>query len=516
MVDKSRADEVIEFCECCYLTGDFYGQRMKLFDWQIEVITEVYGTIEDDGLRKYKLAYLEIPKKNGKTEVVGTIGLYHLTCDAPGGEIYCCAADRLQASKIYQAAVSKIKQSKSLSKVLKIVDSLKKIINLQTRTFMQVLSAEAYTKHGLNPSVVLFDELHAQPNRELWDVMTFGSGSARKEPLTWVITTAGDDPDKRTIGYEIHDKACKIRDGEMINDTWFVKIFGITDGDDIYDESIWYKVNPSLGHTISIKTLREEAEDAKQSESSEKLFRWLRLNQWIALKATGWLPLSLFDKTVTDLKREDLKGERCFAGLDLSSTTDLTALVLLFPPSYNHAEYITIFEAWIPAEKMKEREKRDKVPFSSWVKNGFLHATDGEVVDYTHVEERIKTADEEFDLVMLGADPYNFEMLGQRLNDSSIETMVIPQTMVSLSPPMKEFEIMLKTGKMKHENNPVARWCFGNVRIAVDGNENIKPMKNKSIDRIDLTVAWINAVAVMINCGEQDMSDYVLSNNWSL
>ena len=516
MVDLKRADEVIEFLECCNLTGDFYGQQMKLLDWQKEIITAVYGTIKENGLRQYKTAYLEIPKKNGKTELVGTLGLYHLVCDSPGGEIYCCAADRLQASHTYKAAASKINQSRALSAILKVVDSEKKIINKKTGTFMQVLSSEAYTKHGLNPTIILFDELHAQPNRELWDKMTFGSSSSRKEPLLWVITTAGDDPDKRTIGFEIHETACKIRDKIIINDTWYVKIYGIQENDDIYNEDIWYKVNPSLGHTIQIETLRDEAAFAKQSEASEKLFRWLRLNEWVSLKAASWLPLSLFDKTVTDITRADLRGERCYGGLDLSSTTDLTALCLLFPPSYNHTEYIAVFEAWIPEVGMKERERRDKVPFSSWVKNDYLHATEGEVVDYNHVEERIETADEEFDLAMLGADPYNFEMLGQRLNKSGVNTMIIKQNMTSLSPPMKEFEIMLKTGQMKHEKNPVARWCFGNVRIAVDGNENIKPMKNKSIDRIDLLVAWVNAVATMLLCREQDLSGYFMSDNWSL
>src|SRR5690606_57846 len=176
------------------------------------------------------------------------------------------------------------------------------------------------------------DELHAQPNRDLWDVMTFGAGAARKEPLWWVITTAGDDPDRKSIGWEVHEYARKVRDGELDDPTWYVKIYAAPEDADIFDERVWYEANPSLGHTISIEKVRQEALQARNSEAAERLFRWLRLNQWVSLKQTSWLPLSLWDRTDGKWELAELVGKRCYVGLDLSSTTDLTAACFLFPP----------------------------------------------------------------------------------------------------------------------------------------------------------------------------------------
>jgi phage terminase large subunit-like protein len=493
--DKQRALEPIEFVQMLHAVDDFYGQPFQLLDWQYEVLWDVYGTINDNGYRQYRYAYLEIPKKNGKTSQSAAIALYHLVCDGPGGQIYCCAADRGQAELVYKAAIGMIEQEPEFEGILRVLDSRKEIKNLKTGTFMKVLSAEAYTKHGLNPTVVIFDELHAQPNRDLWDVMTFGAGAARKEPLWWVITTAGNDPDRTSIGWEIHEYARKVRDGELYDPTWYVKIYAADEDDDIFDEKTWFKANPSLGHTISIDAVRQEALAARNSEAAKRLFRWLRLNQWVSVKKTGWLPLTLWDQTNGKWALSELVGKKCYPGLDLSSTTDITAACYLFPPQEGIPDWRAIFEAWIPEDNMKERVERDKVPYDRWVDQKYLHATPGNVVDYDFVEARLISASKQYDIQTLGADPWNSRMLTQRLMRAGINVIEIPQDMKNLSPAMKTIERLLKTGRLTHEKNPVARWCFGNVVVAVDGNENIKPMKNKSKDRIDLTVALINAMA---------------------
>ena len=332
MVNKQRALEVIEFVQLLNLTDDFYGKPLVLQNWQHKIIWDVYGTVNKKGIRKYQYAYLEIPKKNGKTTLIAALGLYHLTMDAPGGQIYCCAADKEQASLSYNAMLQMIEQDEDLGELFRIVDSKKLIINRETGTFLRVLSAEAYTKHGINPTVVIFDELHAQPNRDLWDVMTFGAGAARKEPLWWIITTAGDDPDRKSIGWEQHEYARKVRDGELKDPCWYVKIYNAPEECNIFDEKIWYEVNPSLGVTIDIDKVRQEAISAKNDPAKEKLFRWLRLNQWVSLKRTGWLPLTLWDQTIGKWNMAELVGKYCYLGLDLSSTTDLTAVALLFHP----------------------------------------------------------------------------------------------------------------------------------------------------------------------------------------
>jgi phage terminase large subunit-like protein len=493
--DKQRALEPIEFIQMLKAVDDFYGQPFMLLDWQHDVLWDVYGTVNEKGYRQYRYAYLEIPKKNGKTSLIGGLSLYHLVCDPPGGQIYCCAADRSQAELVYKAATGMIEQDEILQSILVVRDSRKEIRNKETGTILKVLSAEAYTKHGINPTVVIFDELHAQPNRDLWDVMTFGAGAARKEPLWWVITTAGDDPDRKSIGWEVHEYARKVRDGELNDPTWYVKIYAADEDDDIFDEKTWYKANPSLGHTISIEAVRQEALAARNSEAAERLFRWLRLNQWVSLKRTGWLPLSLWDRTEGKWDLSELVGKRCYPGLDLSSTTDITAACYLFPPQEGFSDWRCIFEAWIPEDNMKERVQRDKVPYDRWVNQKYLYATPGDVVDYDFVEARLKAASKQYDIRALGTDPWNSRMLTQRLMKDGINVIEIQQNMRNMSPAMKMIEQLMKRGMMTHEKNPVARWCWGNIAIAVDGNENIKPMKNKSRDRIDLIVALINAMA---------------------
>ncbi len=509
-IDKERAMEVVEFIPMLKLVDDFYGQPFILQDWQHEVLWDVYGTVNENGYRQYRYAYLEIPKKNGKTTLIAGLGVYHLTCDPPQGQIYCCAADRNQASLVYKAAVAMIEQDPELSKILKITDSRKEILNIETGTLLKVLSAEAFSKHGINPTVVIFDELHAQPNRDLWDVMTFGAGATRKEPLWWVITTAGDDPDRKSIGWEVHEHALKIRDGELVDPTWYVKIYGANEDDDIFDEEVWYRVNPSLGHAIPIEMLRSEALAARNSEASERLFRWLRLNQWISTKRVGWQPLTLWDKTEGKWDLSELVGKKCYPGLDLSSTTDITAAVYLFPPQEGIPDWRFTHDAWIPEENMKERVLKDGVPYDRWVNNKYLHATPGDVVDYDFVEARILAADKQYDIHTLGTDPWNSRMLTQRLMRQGVDVVEIGQTMDHMSPAMKMIEQLMKRGLMSHEKNPLARWCWGNVVVAVDGNENIKPMKNKSKDRIDLTVALINAMATAMLFEEMslDVSEF--------
>ena len=525
MFEPKRAERAVQFVEMLKHGDDFYGQPFLLLPWQKDAVTTFYGTLRDDGSkrRKYQFLYLEIPKKNGKSELAAALGLYHLLADGvKNGEIYICAADRDNAGIIFSAAVSMIEQSKYLQKRLRIQRSIRQVVDPESKSKMKVLSAEAYSKHGYKPSCVIFDELHAQPNRDLWDIMTFGSGAARQQPVWIVLTTAGDDPDRRTIGWEIHEYARKVleyREGKedgLDDPTWLPYIYAVLEDADIYDEENWFRANPSLGYTIQLDTVRQEALKAKNSEGAERLFRWLRLNQWIALKSAGWLPLTLFDETVGTWSREDLRGQECYLGLDLSATTDLTALAVVFPPEEEGMDWRILFEAWIPEEKMRERMQRDKVPFETWVKKGYIHATPGDVVDYEAVKTRILELSEVYQVKVLGTDPWNSQMLTQELVKNGVDCVEITQNMKNMSPAMKFIERFLRKGWMTHENHPAARWCFGNVRVVSDGNENIKPMKNKSVDRIDIMVAWINGIAAALADMDMGLDEYVLSGEWSM
>lgn len=531
MFDREKAEFVCNFIECLkHVDGKWYGVPFSLLQWQRDAITEFYGTVKENSARKYQYLYLEIPKKNGKSEIAAALGLYHTFADGEmHGEVYVVAADKENASIIFNAAVGMLEQCKYLRKRATITMSQKVIRDNVTGTFMKVMSSEAYSKHGYKPSCVIFDELHAQPNRELWDILTFGSGSARFQPVWIVLTTAGDDPDRNSIGWEVHQKAYSILEyrkgntnGNYDNPVWLPIIYGIGSDDekidkiDIFDENVWYKCNPSLGETIDVDTLRQEALDAKQSEYSERLFRWLRLNQWISVKAVGWLPLKLFDKSQSE-RPENLIGMRCYGGLDLSSTTDLTAFVLVFPPQEGLEKWYVLFKAWITVEKMRERSRRDHVDFEKWVEDGYVEATEGDCIDFEFVEDDILEASKKYNLKLLGVDPYLSRMLTQQVMKEDINVVEIPQDMKNMSPAMKNIEKLLRKHQMEHEKNPCARWCFGNVKVAIDGNENQKPMKNKSNGRIDITVAWIIAMAAaIIEEGDGDISEHILSDDWSL
>lgn len=532
------------------------GQPFRLLPWQEKLIREFYGVQvkDDDGnwVRYRRFLYNEIPKKNGKSEMAAGLGLYHLVSDGektPNVGIF--AVDKDNASTIYMCAKYMVEHTAmNEPKHRPLVYCRDSVREIRTRFggLMKVYSSDVENKHGPSFSAILCDELHAwvgRAGRERWRVLTTGSDAARAQQTVLVLTTAGDDPDRTSIGWEIHEKCRRIlawRRGEPErpmdrDDTeWLPVMYGISTltGDDpdkiaaldIYSEDLWKQCNPSYGVIMKPRKFRAEARAAKQSESAERSFRWLRLNQWISTKDVGWLPLTLYDKTQwgstgTKAEREaavaSLRGKTCYGGLDLSTTTDLTAMTLLFPPQEGLDTAVAIFYAWRPRDGVLEAEQRDHVPYRDWERAGFLSLCEGDIVDFSQVEDAAAEAAELFDLRMLGVDPYLSRTLTQRLSARGLHVVEIPQTMLSLSPPMKELERMIRAHEMLHIHNTCARWCFGNVRCAVDGNENIKPMKNLSTGRIDITVSWIIAMATwMVVRGQRDYDTRNLEEEWSL
>lgn len=526
MYSKEKAERAIKFIELLKHTkSPFYGVPFELLPWQRSIVNDVYGTVNDRGIRQYRYAYLELPKKNGKSELCAGLALFHLFADGEkNGEVYGCASDREQATLVFDVAVDMIDQIPALRKRAKLNVSTKMITDKVSGTTYKVMSSEAYTKHGINLSACIYDEIHSAPTRDLWDVMTKGAGDARIQPLWWVITTAGSDPDRVTIGWEVHEKAESIirarETGDVMQDipTWYPVIYGYQ-GEDIYNESNWAKANPSMGYTFDVEKMREAAVEARLSKADERLFRWLRLNQWVTSKLTGWLPVDLFDSTVGAWTRNDLLGKDCYIGLDLSTTTDLSAICLVFPPQGDQLDWRVIWDCWIPEENMQDRVRADHVPYDKWSAEGWVYPTAGNVVDYTRIEERILEATKLYNVIEIDADKSFATMLLQRLEQEGITCVDIPQTFAVLTDPMNNIEVLLKekqavqqesdadlidvegSPKLTHEDNPVARWCFGNTSIAKNGNAQIKYVKQhrgKSIDRskrIDLTAAWVCAMA---------------------
>lgn len=544
MFNEQRAQRAVKFFENLRHTkGRFYGQPFILLPWQQSIIRDVYGTVNESGYRQYKFAYLEIPKKNGKSEICAGAGLFHTFADGErNGEVYGCAADRSQASIVFDVAVDMIDQIPALQKRAKLTLSKKRITDKVSGSFYQVLSAESYTKHGLNVSACIFDELHAQPSRDLWDIMTFGAGDARTQPLWWVITTAGDDPDRVSIGWEEHEYASKILSGEIVDPTWYPVIYGYP-GEDIYNEEHWRTANPSLGETITIDSLREAASRAKTKPAEERLFRWLRLNQWITTKLTTWLPVDLFDSTNGTWDRTDQLGKDCFIGLDLSTTTDLSAIAVIFPPQGQQLDWRIFWHCWIPAENMQDRIVKDHVPYDRWVAAGWITATPGNVIDYTAIKDTILEIKKFYNVIELCADRAFATMLLQELEKDGLPCVDVPQTFMSLTDPLNQTEVLLKgkkvaedqpeaitlvtgnllTGRLTHEPSPVARWCFGNTSVAKNGQgfiKYVKEHKGKSVSRtkrIDLTAAWITAMArARFYKGTVDLSASILNEDWGM
>ena len=334
MFDEKKARRVIRFIECLKHTkGEFHGRPFKLLPWQEKIIRDVFGTVRDEDLsmRQYNQVYIEIGKKNGKSELGAALALNMLINDDEWkAEVYSCASDRQQAAIVFDVAVDMVRQNPTLSKLIKIIPSTKRMVYQPTGSIHQVLSSEVATKHGLNVSACIFDELHTQPTRALYDVMTQGSGDARKQPLWFFLTTAGTD--RNSVCWEVHQKALDILEGRKHDPRFYPVVYGLPDDADWQDEQNWYKCNPSLGYTITIDKVRDAYHKALETPADENMFRQLRLNQWVK-QSIRWMPMDKWDECGGVVDPYQLEGRACYAGLDLSSTSDLTTLVLVFPPT---------------------------------------------------------------------------------------------------------------------------------------------------------------------------------------
>ena len=507
MFNEEKAKRTINFINALKHTkGSWHGVPFDLLPWQEKIMSDIFGTVKENGFRQYNTAYVEIPKKNGKSELAAGIALY-LTCgdNEWGAEVYGCASDRQQASIVFDVAVDMVEQCPALKKRIKPIMSVKRLVYKPTNSYYQVLSSEAFTKHGLNVHGVIFDELHAQPNRDLYDVMTKGSGDARKQPLFFLITTAGTD--RNSICYEVHQKAADILAGRKTDPTFYPCLYGIDDDDDWMDEKNWFKANPSLGHTIDVEKVRAAFQSAKENPAEENIFRQLRLNQWVK-QNTRWMQMDKWDACDERVDLEYLKGRECFAGLDLSTTLDLTAFVLVFPPRNDSEKYIIVPYFWIPEDNLRQRVRRDHVPYDAWNAQGFIRTTPGNVVDYRRIEEDIKQIASEFVVREIAYDRYNATQIILNLQDEGLTMIPFGQGFKDMSPPTKELYSLVLKEKIIHNNHPVLRWNFDNVCVETDSAENIKLSKKHSTERIDGAVAAVMALDRAVRNGGQQGSVY--------
>ncbi len=507
MFDEAKAQRAVEFIRCLKHTkGRWRGQAFDLLPWQETIIRDVFGTVKEDGFRQYNTAYVEIPKKNGKSELAAGVALY-MTCgdNEWGAEVYGCASDRQQASIVFDVAVDMVEQCPALKKRIKPVMSVKRLVYKPTNSFYQVLSAEAYTKHGLNVHAVIFDELHSQPNRELFDVMTKGSGDARTQPLFFLITTAGTD--RHSVCFEQHQKAEDILCGRKADPTFYPVIYGAEDDADWTSEEVWYRANPSLGHTIDIGKVRNACLSARDNPAEENIFRQLRLNQWVK-QSTRWMQMEKWDACAFPVDEGELLGRECYGGLDLSSSIDITAFVLVFPPRDDTERYVFLPFFWIPEENMVRRVRRDHVPYDVWEKQGFLETTEGDVIHYGFIESFIEDLGKRFHIKEIAFDRWGAVQMVQNLEGLGFTVVPFGQGFKDMSPPTKRLMELVLERNVAHGGHPVLRWMMDNIFVRTDPAGNIKPDKEKSTEKIDGAVAAVMALDRAVRNGGSTGSVY--------
>ena len=498
--DKDAADYAVMFIESlCHTKGTWAGKPFELIDWQEQIIRDLFGILKPNGYRQFNTAYVEIPKKMGKSELAAAVALL-LTCGdgEERAEVYGCAADRQQAAIVFDVAADMVRMCPALSRRVKILASQKRIIYKPTNSFYQVLSAEAYSKHGFNIHGVVFDELHTQPNRKLFDVMTKGSGDARMQPLYFLITTAGTDT--HSICYETHQKAKDILEGRKIDPTFYPVIYGADESEDWTDPKVWRKANPSLGITVGIDKVRAACESARQNPGEENAFRQLRLNQWVK-QAVRWMPMEKWDACAFAVNEDALEGRVCYGGLDLSSTTDITAFVLVFPPTDEDDRYVVLPYFWIPEDSMDLRVRRDHVPYEVWERQGYLMTTEGNVVHYGYIEKFIERLGEKFNIREIAFDRWGAIQMVQNLEGMGFTVVPFGQGFKDMSPPTKELMKLVLEKRIAHGGHPVLRWMMDNIYIRTDPAGNIKADKERSTEKIDGAVATIMALDRAIRCG---------------
>ncbi len=489
---ERRYRRVVHFFENIlrHSKGQNAGKPFKLLPWQHHVMRELFGRLTPEGIRQHRVGYIELPKKQGKSTTLAGIALYMTAFDSePGAEVYGAACDREQAGIIYREAASMVRASPALSKHLEVIDSRKTIIHKASNSFYRVLSADAFRAEGLNIHALLFDELHAQRDRRLWDALRYG-GAARRSPLLLSITTAGYD--RKSICWEQHAYAERCIADPAVDPAFFGCIYAASPEDDWKDPKTWHKANPSLGETITVESFAADAREAEQSPSKLNSFLRYRLNVWTT-QDVRWLSPDAWAKCGGQL-RDELEKREWYAGLDLASTTDLSALVLVSQADDGTFDVLPYF--WVPEVNAAERTQRDKVDYIGWIRDGHIRATDGNVTDYDVIRRDIVELSQQFNIRQLGIDRWNATQLATQLQGEGINVTGFGQGYASMSSPAKQLENLVLSEKIRHGGHPVLSWMAANVATQSDYAGNIKPSKQKSTERIDGIVSLVMALGL--------------------
>ena len=525
--DESRAAAAIEFFpdHLQHIKGELAGLPIVLQQWQRDIIGTLFGWYRADGTRRYRSAYIEVPRKAGKSTMSAGIALLALYMDdEPGAEVYSCAAEREQAAIVFELAKEQVLRNPALTRRSKTYR--RSITHIDQTTGMLVgayhaLSAESSSKHGYNPHCIIFDELHAQKTSSLWDVMNTGVG-ARRQPLVIAITTAGHD--RESVCYQQREYAAKVRDGIIDDPSHLPVIYCADREDDWTDPAVWHKAQPNLGISVSEEFYASECRKAQENKAFENTFKRLYLNIWTE-QADRAMPMDAWDACAGIWIRggeskfaehraaaiERLTGRECYGGLDLASKTDIAGFALTFPdddPERGEPESLLWF--WSPEEaaSKRSREPHNAGKYELWAHEGLIELCPGTRIEQSLIEQQILECNGLFLVHDVAYDPWNAEALRQNLEAAGIEMVQFQQTLKNFNEPLKELLGLVAEHKMRHQGNPVLRWMASNLATYEDGNGNLRPDKKHSGDKIDGIVALVMSLGRMLLCEEETVSGY--------
>lgn len=492
--DQAAADRACDFFPLFlkHTKGSHAGKPFELLPWQRHVTSQMFGWKRPDGSRRYRTAYVEIPRKNGKTEIAAGWALYLLLADEePGAEVYSAAYTRDQASLVFNAAETMARADEDLSEMVDFLPSFKRLNVAGSNGFYRAISADAKNAHGFNASGIVFDELHTQRNRELWDVLTTSTG-ARRQPLTIAITTAGHD--RSSICYELHSKALRILEGTEVDDSFLPVVYAAEEGDDWTAPETWIKANPSVGQAVSLEYLAEQCDEAKKNPAKENTFKNLHLNIWTE-QQTRWLQMELFRRGST---LETPPPGVWHGAIDIGATRDVCAFAACM---FDGTHYWARFKFWAPIKSIDDRAHRDRQQVRNWISQGWIIGTEGTATDFARVRADVLTMHKELNLQTLAFDPWQAADFTQTLAAQGFpkkRLVRFPQTISQFALPCARLEEIICEGVWRYEANPCIEWMAGNTAIWEDGSGNKRPDKGRSADKIDGVVALLMALREVV------------------
>lgn len=497
--DKKAAMRAIHFVEKLKHTkGEWAGQQFRLEPWQQFVLWNIFGWKNADGTRRFRYAYIEIARKNGKTALSAGIGLYMLFADGESRpEVYSAATVKDQAKICFSDAVEIVKATDLKNYLTPYRNSI--VYELKGGT-MKPLSSDYGTHDGLNPSRGIIDEFHAHKDSGMFDVIKSAFG-ARRQPLMFIITTAGFD--KSGVCYAYRENVIKVLRGVNEDDSLFGIIYTLDDKSEWDDPKMWIKANPNLGVSLSADYLADQVKDAKNRPEAVRNVMTKNVDLWVDAERT-WILDDVWQKCIGTTDPADLKDCACWGGLDLSNVSDITVYVLLF---HENDRFQLLPHFWIPEEKMLEKVRKENINYDKWVAKGDVTVTPGNVIDYDFVKADILRIVADYDLRTSAYDRWNSSQTIIDLQNEGMECNPFGQGYGSMSAPTKEFEKLVLTGKIEHFGNPVLRWMLASTLVKTDPAGNIKPDKEKSTQKIDGIVASIMALGEWMTAQSNDESN---------